>query len=80
MFLIMDIRAGRAFLQALRVTRARVLSFPLCVPACFFKAFFWRTKIRVPNFVTRSRFACLKKKFEGDIMPNATLTRMWVMI
>ena len=49
-------RAGRAFLQALRVTRARVLSFPLRVPACFFKAFFSRTKIRVPAF-SRSKFS-----------------------
>ena len=53
-------RAGRAFLQALRVTRARLPAFfhflfAFPVPTCFFKAFFSRTKIHVP-VISRSKF------------------------
>ena len=60
-------RARRAFLQALCVTRARVLSFPLRVPRSrvLFQSFFFAyqdSSSRVPNFVTHSSFACLKKK------------------
>ena len=65
-------RAGRAFLQALRMTRARLPAFfhflfVFHVPACFFKAFF-----RVPRFAFLSscskfcnafQFRVLKKKF-----------------
>ena len=45
-------RAGRAFLQALRVTGARVLSFPLRVPhsRMLYQSFFSRTKIRDPAY------------------------------
>ena len=45
-------RAKRAFLQALRVTRACVLSFPLRVPRSrvLFQSFFLRTKIRILAF------------------------------
>ena len=53
-------RAGRAFLQALCVTRARVLSFPLRVPRAFSRLFFrvprFAFRFRVPNFASRSCF------------------------
>ena len=48
------------------MTRAHVLAFPLRVlrsafPRAFSKLFFRDSRSRVPNFVTRSSFACLKK-------------------
>ena len=59
-------RAGRAFLQALCVTRARVLSFPLRVPRSrvLFQSFFSRTKIHVPTF-SRSKFC---KEFQFRVL------------
>ena len=59
-------RAGRVFLQALHVTGARVLLFPLRVPRSrvLFQSFFFAyqdSRSRVPNFVTRSSFECSTK-------------------
>ena len=60
-------RAGRAFLQALRVMRSFFFSLRSAFPRAFSKLFFRVPRFtfprsRFPNFVTRSSFACLKKK------------------
>ena len=78
LYCMYTVRAGRAFLQALRVTRARVLSFPLRVPRSrvLFQSFFFAYQDSRSKFCNVFQFRVLKKKiFACDISPKATLSR-----
>ena len=70
-------RAGRAFLQALRVTRACVLSFPLCIPPSrvLFQSFFFTyqdSHSRAPAF-SHSKFC---NAFQFRMLKKTTLGRL----